>query len=140
MVLRSPEKFRSSNSTAFSLVEVLVVVAVIGIISAIAIPGIKSLSENGNEVRDQRNAQNLAQVSSALNNLGVDHVKAPADGGVKATAEALRTGIVVPKGPFKGEMFTVRSMNDGSIDGAARFLETANRSGTYWLVYTGPPE
>lgn len=125
---------------AFSLVEMLVVIAVIGVIAAIAIPMIQTISGDSDDVKDRRNAQNIAQVSSALKNLGVNHVLAESDGGIEATTDLLREGITVPKGPFKGEMFAVRALDEDAIDGASRFLEIVDRSGDLWLVYSGPEE
>lgn len=131
-------KTASSAWRAFSLIEVLVVVAVIGVMAAIALPALQSLSDQSQDAQDQRNAQNIAQVSSALKNLGVDHVKLDGEGGVLATAELLTEGVVVPHGPFQGELFAVRAMDEDAITGAVRFLEIMDRSGDLWVVYTGP--
>ena len=46
----------------FSLVEMLVVIAVIGIIAAIAVPTIGNITEQANNSKAKRNAQNLASV------------------------------------------------------------------------------
>ena len=138
MTLDSKSVF--STWKAFSLVEVLVVIAVIGVIAAIGIPLFQTVSRETNDGKDQRNAQNIAQVSSALKNLGVEHVKSEAEGGIAATAQLLQAGIVVPDGPFQGERFAVRALDNESIAGASRYLEILDRSGDLWVVYTGPDE
>lgn len=125
---------------AFSVVEMLIVIAVIGVIAAIAIPLIQTVTDDSDDVKDRRNAQNIAQVSSALKNLGVDHVMAESEGGIEATTRRLKEGVVVEKGPFKGELFAVKALDEDAIDGASRFLEIVDRSGDLWLIYSGPEE
>lgn len=58
---------KKNVKAGFSLVEMLVVIAVIGIIAAIAVPTIGSITQQANENKAKRNAQNLASIySSAL--------------------------------------------------------------------------
>ena len=56
----------------FSLVEMLVVIAVIGIIAAIAVPTIGNITEQANNSKAKRNAQNLASVCASAVAAGAD--------------------------------------------------------------------
>ncbi|MEM9479656.1 MAG: prepilin-type N-terminal cleavage/methylation domain-containing protein [Verrucomicrobiota bacterium] len=54
-----------NKKSGFSLVEMLVVIAVIGIIAAIAVPMIGNITGKAEENATRRNAQNIASVYSA---------------------------------------------------------------------------
>jgi len=56
---------KKNVKAGFSLVEMLVVIAVIGIIAAIAVPTIGSITAQANTNKAKRNAQNLASVYSS---------------------------------------------------------------------------
>ena len=56
---------KKNVKAGFSLVEMLVVIAVIGIIAAIAVPTIGSITAQANTNKAKRNAQNLASVFSS---------------------------------------------------------------------------
>ncbi|MAS93025.1 MAG: hypothetical protein CMO55_07485 [Verrucomicrobiales bacterium] len=54
----------------FSLVEMLVVIAVIGIIAAIAVPNISKINDSAKDAAARRNAQNIASVYASANAAG----------------------------------------------------------------------
>ena len=54
----------------FSLVELLVVIAVIGVVAAIAIPAMSGIFENGTASKTRCNAQNIASTYSAARAAG----------------------------------------------------------------------
>ena len=73
----------------FSLVEMLVVIAVIGIIAAIAVPTIGNITDQANNSKAKRNAQNLASVCASA-------VAAGADLGSSSSVNAIVNQIVSP--------------------------------------------
>jgi prepilin-type N-terminal cleavage/methylation domain-containing protein len=110
---------RIRNHRAFSLVELVVVVAVIGIITAIAMPSIRGVLEKGEEAKVTQNAKNIAALSSNLAAIGVAHVLPDSLGGIEATARLLREGVTVPEGPLAGQMFRMNGLTDEEITKAA---------------------
>lgn len=128
----------SPKRKAFSLVEVLIVVSIIGIMAMFAGPAIKNLSENSHEVKAQRNAQSIAQVSATLSQIGVAHVLPESLGGVEATARLLREGVLVDRGPFKDQQFVIRPLSDEEIERAAGYLDVVYDQNEIRLVYQGP--
>ncbi|MCB1233205.1 MAG: prepilin-type N-terminal cleavage/methylation domain-containing protein [Verrucomicrobiae bacterium] len=128
-----PERTR-----AFSLVEMLIVVSVIGIMSMLAIPAFSSLNEKAHDATAQRNAQNIAQISATLSQIGVAHVLPDSLGGVEATARLLREGVIVDRGPFKDQEFIIRPLSEEEITRAAKFLNVAYDLSEIRLIYSGP--
>ena len=110
---------RIKDHRAFSLVEILVVIVVIGIITAIAMPAIRGVLENGEEAKVTQNAKNIAALSSNLAAIGVAHVLPDSLGGIEATARLLREGVTVPEGPLAGQMFRMNGLSDQEITKAA---------------------
>lgn len=113
---------RRSAWRGLSLVEMLVVVAVIGIIAALALPSISNLREVAKKTTAIQNAKSVSQMSGALAALGVAHVIPDSMGGVAATARLLREGVIVPEGPMAGEKFVLTGLNDEEIDYVASYL------------------
>jgi prepilin-type N-terminal cleavage/methylation domain-containing protein len=132
MQLHRPEK------KAFSLVEMLVVVSVIGIMAMFALPAISSVSDAARNAKAQRNAQNIAQVSTVLGNMGVAHVLPDSLGGAEATARLLREGVTVSKGAFKGQQFIIAALSDEEIQYASKYLNIVYDFSEIRLEYVGP--
>ena len=63
-------QLKKVKAAGFSLVELLVVIAVIGIMAAIAIPMISNINANAQAAKNQRNAQNIASVYGAATAAG----------------------------------------------------------------------
>jgi type IV pilus assembly protein PilA len=61
---------RSQSQAGFGLTELLMVIAVIGIMAAMAIPAIGGLWERGETTKNRRNAQTLVNTFSAARSAG----------------------------------------------------------------------
>ena len=115
--------------SAFTLVEMLVVIAVIGLLAAISIPMISNVFGNAEEGKDKRNAQILASMASAAQAAGDATIAA--SGGDEAAANLVIAG-VSGAGEFADTTFRVPNMSDVERDNALGHLTFS--AGT--LIYT----
>jgi type II secretion system protein G len=77
---------RNRNSKGFTLIELLIVVAIIGIIAAIAIPNLLNAIDRG---KQKRTMADLRSIGTAVESYAVDNNVYP----VAATAAALTTSV-----------------------------------------------
>ena len=131
---------KARNSKALTLVEALIVIVVIGIIAAIALPVVGNIREAATRAAAMQNAKNVAQLSEALAALGVAHVIPDSMGGVEATARLMRERVVVPEGPMAGEKFLLSGMRDGEIEEVAKFLRIRYGERDLQLIFQQPTE
>lgn len=110
-----------SLKRGFSLVEMLVVIAVIGIIAAIAVPNIGKINDAAKDATNRRNAQSIASIYASAQAAGLDL----SDGtDVKKTiAKVVTGGKVTDEGPFKDSFFGVPSMSTADQTAAAPYLK-----------------
>ena len=116
----------------FSLVEMLVVIAVIGIIAAIAVPTIGNITAQANASKAKRNAQNLASVCASAVAAGAtftsttlgDIVDQIVDTGVYGSAAS----------GFDSTLFKVPNMSDAERTSAEAHLEYDG--GAAMIVYS----
>jgi len=139
-VMRKPIDQASAKRAGLSLTELLLIVAVIGIISAIAIPTVSRLRESAKKAAATQNAKNVAQMSEALAALGVAHVIPDSMGGAEATARLLREGVIVPEGPMAGERFILSGMREKEIEETAAYLRIEYGTTYLRLVYSPPSQ
>ena len=102
-----------SNATAphskgFSLVEMIVVIAILGIISALAVPVLASVTGQAGEASHQRNAHSLA--SMANNAVAAGNVEIPAATSVDEVVDLLIAG-ARGTGIFEGTLFEVHNLS-----------------------------
>ena len=130
---------QKAANTGFSLVEMLVVIAVIGIIAAIAVPNIGRINDSAKDAPYRRNAQNIASVFASAQAAGVDF-------SASSTAEAdiidaIIAGATVSDAdsPFNGTYFGVPGLDAtaavSETAGAAMYLQWDSSSRQ--LLYTG---
>ncbi|MEM7698121.1 MAG: prepilin-type N-terminal cleavage/methylation domain-containing protein [Verrucomicrobiota bacterium] len=123
----------------FSLVEMLVVIAVIGIIAAIAVPNIGRINDSAKDATYRRNAQNISSLFSSAQAAGLDF-SAGGTLGEQAIIEAIIAGdTVTDAGPFNNTYFGLPGLDAvqavSNTAGAGKYLEWNADSGQ--LLYTG---
>ena len=109
-----------SAKAGFSLVEMLVVIAVIGIIAAIAVPTIGNITEQANNSKAKRNAQNLASVCASAVAAGATFGSTSVGDIVDALVDTGVTGSVASG--FNNTLFKVPNLSDTEKGNAEKHL------------------
>ncbi len=128
---------RGERSGAFSLTEMLIVIAVIGVIAAIAVPTVTNVRGAAGEAKSRMNAQRVATVSNTLAGMGVAHVIPQSMGGVEATIRLLSEGVTVTHEVMSESRFSVPILSDEEVTAAAEYLEIILDTEELRLVYLG---
>lgn len=112
-----------------SLVELMVVISVIGIITAIALPNLDNLSTHAHYAKNERNAQTIASMIAAARGVGLTNTWADAD----EVIDDLVEGVAVP-GPAGAMQFKISPLSESERLGVASYLEVTNGEVIYRLA------
>lgn len=125
----------TKKNSAFSLVEMLVVIAVIGILAAIAVPNIGKINGAAEASKNRRNAQQLASVCNAAQAAGHNFITS-SDDVVADVAARIVTGATITDGssPFQGSFFGVPNLSGTELTEACTYLSISADGST--LVYS----
>ena len=119
----------ANNRKGFSLPEILSVISIIGIISAVALPNVSRVNESAKEATAKRNAQNLASVCISAQSAGLDFVAK--NDNLEETISNIVTGGHVSGGTFDGAYFGLPSVSEEEQASALRFLSILDGSIVY---------
>ena len=107
MTIRSNTK--SPRAQAFSLVEVMAVLAILGVILSLAVPVLASVTGQGEEASATRNAQILSEMAN--NAIAAGNLEIPEATSVEEVID-LRIGGVRGTGTFAGTLFEVHNLSE----------------------------
>src|SRR5437660_10466455 len=103
---------RKSSPAGFSLVELLVCIAVLGILVNVGILQMTFSKASYDRTRDKRNAQELAGICTCAQAAGLDFTTS---GDLDQTIRSIITGGSPADGAFSGRNFSLKGLNDGDI-------------------------
>lgn len=112
-------KRRQHQASGFSLFELLMTVALFGIMGSLAITAFGEQSSTFEKTRDRRNAQEIANVSCAASAAGLNFVTSDQ---LDTTVRHIIQGDAPKSGAFKGRVFKVSLINEDDVAGAMKFL------------------
>ena len=119
----------------FSLFELLMTLAIIGIVAALTIPMFSNHRDTFEQTRHRRNAQEIVSTCAAAQVAGLDFV---VPGDEVKTIQNVVTGGTPTDGAFEGRLFRVPNIEPGEINEVARY--TTLSGGTLLYNHTGDGE
>ncbi|WP_218033113.1 type II secretion system protein [Brevifollis gellanilyticus] len=104
----------------FSLMELLIVIAIIGLMANMIIFAWSGHYSEVNAIKDRRNAQTIASLASTASVAGASFVVA---GDIPATVDNLAQGTTPTSGVFRNREFKLPPMGTQEITGALNYLQ-----------------
>ncbi len=108
-----------SPKQGFSLMEMLIVIAVIGVITMMVVTIFGGATQAADEAKNRRNAQEIASVASAASAAGVAFL---VPNNEEASILNLRDGMIASDGVFKNRIYKLPPMHETEITGAMKYL------------------
>jgi Tfp pilus assembly protein FimT len=106
----------------------LTTIAVLAVLTSIALISMSPINKNSEETRDRRNAQELAAVCAVAQAAGVNFV---VSGDLKKTIENIVAGGTASDGAFAGKFFGMKGLQPADQLTASNFLELADGNLNY---------
>ena len=124
-------KFSFKNRQAFSLVEVLVVISVIGIIASLALPNLSDITNRAYFSKNERNAQTVASLIASARSAGATNQWSTVDSAISDLENTIRVKVGA------GELtFSLPEFSAEQRAGLSRYLAVDTNTAT--VYYTGP--
>ena len=124
-------RFSKMATQGFSLTEMLSVVGVIGILSAIAIPNLSRIRESGQESAAKRNAQNLVSICQSAQSAGLRFC---GEGTIfNKTVENIVNGGHVQGGTFDGSYFGLPHLSETEQERSLALFDSARSDSIVYL-------
>jgi len=120
-------RFTTSAQSGFSLFEMLLVVALIGIMTVIVVPTMTSHSRY-EAARNRRNAQEMTAICTSAQAAGINFV---IPGDLEATIRNIIAGGTPSSGVFKGQSFRATGINEADAMKALGYLQLQGGSLLY---------
>jgi prepilin-type N-terminal cleavage/methylation domain-containing protein len=109
---------KNAAAKGFGLVELLTVIAVIGVTASIAVPHMDNINANAKTANDQVNAQGIISLYRYGAAAGVKWAGA----GRTAKIRSVLAGASLTAGAFAGQSFKMAPLNSADLATASRFI------------------
>lgn len=104
--------------SGFTLSELLIVIAIIGIFSAMVLPNFMGVRTSAETLKNKRNAQMIAQKVTVLNAVSGSYAEMPVSEKIDLVCE----GVVISSGTYEGVRLGVSGLTEEDIVGAKNHL------------------
>ena len=125
MTLQPRSPLSAMRMRGFSLREMLVALALLGMLASLVLSGLPNINQQSNQTRDKRNAQELATVCATAQAAGVDFVVA---GDMDQTIKNVVAGGEPADGAFAGRFFGLPGLTPVDQGTAKTYLLLDNGS------------